>query len=93
VPIELIDIDLVNEWATRKRKAGLSWTTIKDALRTMQGILSAFSKGKQPPFSQKGLKVPERDKLQMRINSRQNVSLSWQQAEQIAGYLQSGCFG
>jgi hypothetical protein len=31
VPIEHIDIDSVNEWAARKREAGLSWTTIKDA--------------------------------------------------------------
>ena len=87
VPIEHIDIDSVNEWATRKRKAGSSWTTIKDALRTMQGVLSAYSKGKKPPFSQKGLKVPERDKLQMGIGSRNKQSLSWAQAEQIADYI------
>ena len=69
VPIEHIDIDSVNEWAAKKRKAGLSWTTIKDALRTMQGVLSAFSKDKKPPFSLKALKIPETEKLQLRINS------------------------
>jgi integrase len=87
VPIEHIDIDSANEWAAKKRKAGLSWTTIKDALRTMQGVLSAYSKGKEPPFSQKGLKVPERDKLQMGIGSRNKQSLSWVQAEQITDYI------
>ena len=89
VPIEHIDIDSVNEWAAKKRKAGLSWTTIKDALRTMQGVLSAFSKGKEPPFSQKGLKIPERDKLQMGIVSRQKVSFSWAQAQSIADHIHS----
>src|SRR5260370_40894316 len=36
VSIEHITIDSVNEWAWKKRSAGLSWVTIKDALRTMQ---------------------------------------------------------
>jgi integrase len=84
VPIELIDIDSVNEWAAKRRKAGLSWTVIKDALRTMQGVLSAFSKAKEPPFSQKALKIPETEKLQMQINSRDKVSFSWASAERIA---------
>jgi integrase len=84
VPIDLIDIDSVNEWAAKKRKAGLSWTTIKDALRTMQGVLSAFSKEKEPPFSLKALKIPETEKLQMQIDSRDKVSFSWAEAERIA---------
>ena len=94
VPIELIDIDSVNEWAARKRKAGLSWTTIKDALRTMQGVLSVFSKDKEPPFSQKALKIPETEKLQMQIDSREKVSFSWADAERIAEFVgQIGTLG
>jgi len=89
VPIEHITIDSVNEWAWKKRRGGLSWVTIKDALRTMQRILSAFSKDKEPPFSQKGLTVPERDKLQMKIQSRRNVSFTWSQAERIAKHIRT----
>lgn len=84
VPIDHIYIDSVNEWAAKKRKAGLSWTTIKDALRTMQGVMSAFSKDKEPPFSLKALKIPETEKLEMQINSRDKVSFSWADAERIA---------
>ncbi len=87
VPIEHITIDSVNEWAWKKRQSGLSWVTIKDALRTMQRILSAFSKDKKPPFSQTGLAIPERDKLQMKIRSRHNVSFTWAQAEHIVGHI------
>ena len=78
--IEHVNIDSVNEWAWKKRQAGVSWMTIKDALRTMQRVLSAFSKDGNPPFSQAGLAIPERDKLQMKIGSRQKVSFSWSQA-------------
>jgi len=84
VPIEHVNIDSVNEWAWKKRQAGVSWMTIKDALRTMQRVLSAFSKDGKTPFSQAGLAIPERDKLQMKIGSRQKVSFSWSQAQQIA---------
>jgi integrase len=84
VPIEHITIDSVNEWAWKKRQSGLSWVTIKDALRTMQRILSAFSKDRKPPFSQTGLAIPERDKLQMKINSRHNISFSWAQGVQTS---------
>src|SRR5208337_1315237 len=80
VPIEHITMDTVNEWAWKKRDAGLSWVTIKDALRTLQRVLSAFSKDKKPPFSQSGLAIPERDKLTMKIQSRQKISFSWEQA-------------
>jgi len=89
VPIEHIRIDAVNEWASRKGDAGLSWTSIKDSLRTMQRVLSAFSKDKKPPFSLAALEIPERDKLEMRIKSRRRVSYSWKQAEQIAAHLRS----
>ena len=87
VPIEHITIDAVNEWAWKKREAGLSWVLIKDALRTMQRVLSAFSKDKKPPFSQTGLTIPERDKLMMKIQSRRRVSFSWEQAEKIAEHV------
>ena len=83
-PIAHITIDAVNEWSRKKRKQGLSWVTIKNVLRTMQRVLSAASKDRKPPFSLKGLVIPERDKLQGRINSRNAVSFSWEQATQIA---------
>ena len=88
-PIEHITIDSVNEWAWRKRSENLSWATIKDALRTMQGVLSAFSKDKKPPFSQAGLDIPKRDKLQMQIGSRHRVSFSWENAEKIAEHVRT----
>ncbi len=84
VPIEHITIQAVNEWALKKRQGGLSWVTIKDALRTMQGVLSAFPKNTAPPFSLKSLRIPEKDKLKLQIGSRQRVSFSWAQAVQIA---------
>ena len=62
IPVEHINIDSVNEWIWGKRKQGLSWVTIKNVLRTMQRVLSAYSKDKKPPFSQSGLAIPERDK-------------------------------
>jgi integrase len=88
VPIEHITIDEVNEWSWKKRREGLSWVSIKNILRTMQRVLSAFSKDKKPPFSQEGLEIPERDKLQMKIESREAISFSWQQSKQIAGQVQ-----
>src|SRR5208283_1331817 len=85
IPVEHIDIDAVNEWIWKKRQAELSWVTIKNILRTMQRVLSCSSKDKKPPFSQEGLAIPERDKLQMKIESRGAVSFAWAQAKQIAG--------
>jgi integrase len=38
---------------------------------------------KKSPFSQEGFAIPERDKLQTKIESRDAVSFSWQQAKQI----------
>jgi hypothetical protein len=49
---------------------------MKDSLRTMPRVLSASSRGKKPPFFQSGLAIPERDKLQMKIASRRNVSFT-----------------
>ncbi|HTZ74509.1 MAG TPA: site-specific integrase [Candidatus Aquilonibacter sp.] len=83
-PIEHITIDAVNEWIWKKRQTGLSWVTIKNILRTMQRVLSCSSKDKKPPFSQQGLAIPEKDKLQMQIRSRQVVSFSWADAKRIA---------
>jgi integrase len=84
VPVEHIDIDRVNEWAWRKRTCGMSWVTIKNILRTMQRVLSCASKDRTPPFSQEGLAIPEKDKLQMRIESRKAVSFSWAESKRIA---------
>lgn len=89
VPVDHITIDVVNEWAWKKRGAGFSWVKIKDALRTMQRVLSAFSKDRKPPFSQSGLAIPERDKLAMKIRSRKKASFSWDQAEKIAGHIRT----
>lgn len=57
--------------------------------RSSQGLLGSSCLGgcsndKKPPFSQ-GLAIPERDKLQMKIESRGAISFSWSHAKQIAG--------
>jgi integrase len=83
-PIEHITIETVNEWIWKKREQGLSWVSVKNILRTMQRVLSAFSKDKKPPFSQMGLAIPDRDKLQMKVRMRDAVSFSWPQAKKIA---------
>jgi integrase len=49
----------------------------------MQRVLSCSSKDRKPPFSQEGLAIPERDKLQMKIESREAISFSWLQAKEI----------
>lgn len=86
-PVERINIESVNEWIWKKRKEGLSWVTIKNVLRTMQRVLSAFSKDRKPPFSQQGLAIPDRDKLQMKIKSREAVSFSWEQTKRIVAQV------
>jgi integrase len=88
VPIDHITIDTINDWAWKKKREGLSWVTIKNVLRTMQRVLSASSKSKTVPFSQDGLAIPERDKLQMKINSRKHVSYSWEQTLRIVEQVQ-----
>jgi integrase len=88
VPIDHITIDTINDWAWKKKREGLSWVTIKNVLRTMQRVLSASSKSKTVPFSQDGLAIPERDKLQMKINSRKHVSYSWEQTLRIVEKVQ-----
>jgi integrase len=87
VAVDHINIDTVNDWVWKK-KPGLSWVTIKNVLRTMQRVLSASSKSKTVPFFQDGLAIPERDKLQMKINSRKNVSYSWEQTLRIVEQVQ-----
>lgn len=84
VPIEHINIDAVNEWAWKKRRAGLSWTTIQNILRTMQRVLSCHSKDRKPPFSLRGLDIPEQDKMDMRVARRNAASFSWADANRIA---------
>jgi integrase len=89
VPIEQIDIDAVNEWIWKKRRTGLSWVTIKNILRTMQRVLSCYSKDKKPPFSQEGLAIPDKDKLQMKIESRKAVSYSWRDSKRIEAQVRT----
>jgi integrase len=88
-PVDHINIDAVNEWAWKKRREGLAWVTIKNVLRTMQRVLSASSKSGTVPFSQDGLAIPERDKLQMKVNSRKQVSYSWGQSLRIVEQIQT----
>jgi integrase len=88
-PVDHITIDRVNEWAWKKRKQGLSWVTIKNILRTMQRVLSASSKNHAVPFSQDALAIPERDKLQMKVRSRMNVSYSWEQTLRLVEQLKA----
>jgi integrase len=83
IPVEHITIKRVNEWAWKKRREGLSWVMIKNILRTMQRVLSCFLE-KSPTFSLKDLRIPEKDKLQMKIDSRRAVSFSWADACRIA---------
>lgn len=73
-----------NAHAVPRSRQGLSWITVKDILRTMQRVLSCSSKDAKPPFSQEGFAISERDKLQMKIESREDVSVSWPQAKRIA---------
>jgi len=88
VPIDQITIDTVNDWAWKKKLEGLSWVTVKNVLRTMQRVMSSSSKSKKVPFSQDGLAIPERDKLQMKINSRKHVSHNWGQTLRIVEQVQ-----
>jgi hypothetical protein len=60
--------------------------SVKDSLRTMQRVVSAFAKDRKVPFSQRGL-IPEREKLRMKVQSRKKVSYSWKDAETIAGHI------
>jgi len=86
VLIDHITIEAINAW--KKKREGLSWVSVKNILRTMQRVLSSSSKSKTDPFSQDGLAIPERDKLQMKINSRRQVSYSWDQTLRIAEQVQ-----
>jgi integrase len=56
----------------------------------MQRVLSAFSKEGKPPFSLRGLRIPERDKLQMKIHSRKTVSYDWEDAVRISQFMRTG---
>jgi integrase len=87
IPVEHITIDSINEWAWKKRDEGLSWVTVKNILRTMQRVLSCSTRDGKPPFSQAGLTIPERDRVQMRIENRRRVSFSWPQAKKIVEHV------
>jgi integrase len=88
VPIDLITSDAVSEWAVKKRMEGLSWSSVKDSLRTMQRVISAFRKDRKVPFSQRGL-IPNREELHMKVQSRQKVSFSWEHATNIAEHVRT----
>lgn len=77
-PVEHINIDAVNEWAWKKRQSGMKWFYIKKVLQTMHRVLSCRPKT-VAPFSLKGLAIPARDKLQMKIKSREAISYSWEE--------------
>ena len=47
----------------------------------MQRVISCATKDKKPTFPINGLTIPERDKLQMRIEKRAKASLMWEQVE------------
>src|SRR4029077_7450355 len=85
--VDHITMERVTEWAWKKRKQGLSWVTVKNILRTMQRVLTSSSKDQKVLFSQDGLAIPEKDKLRMRIESRENVSYYWEQALQIVEHI------
>jgi integrase len=87
VPIEYIDIEAISKWAWKKRKTGLSWTTVKNMLRTMHRVLSCRPKT-VPPFSLKEFRIPVKDLLRMEREGRDAVKFSWTQANQIADAIQ-----
>lgn len=83
-PIAHIDIERVNDWARKKRREEkLSWTTIKNILRTMQRVLSCSSKTNEPPFSLKGLVIPQKDKMAMALEAEDAASYSWEDTQKI----------
>jgi integrase len=77
-PIEHITIEAINAWARGKRQSGMKWSYIKKVLQTMHRVLSCRPKA-VAPFSLKGLAIPARVKLQMKIKSRESVSYSWEE--------------
>jgi integrase len=87
VPITHIDIEAISKWAWKKRRTGLSWTTVKNMLRTMHRVLSCRPKT-VPPFSLKDFHIPAKDLLRMEREGRDAVKFSWTQANQIADAIQ-----
>jgi integrase len=84
-PIDNINLTMVNEWAWKKRREGLSWVTIKNILRTMQRVLTVYTgERKHPPFCLKDLSIPEKDKLAMEIATLEADSFSWTDTKRIA---------
>ena len=56
-------------------------------LRTVHRVISCCPKT-IPPFSLKDLRIPAKDQLRMKIDSRNAVKFSWAQANQIADAVQ-----
>ena len=86
-PLEHITLKTVNDWIWTKRAKGLSWVTIKNIVRTLQRVLSCYRDDRKSPFSQQGLAIPEKDKLQMELASRRKNCFSWEHAENIAMHI------
>lgn len=87
VPLEHITMESVNAWAAKKRRQGLSWVTINGILRTMQRVLSCYLPERRPPFSLRGLEMPEKDKLAMAIARRNRVKFTAEQTVAIANQI------
>jgi hypothetical protein len=54
----------------------------------MQRVLSCSSKDKKPPFSVEDLAIPARDKLQMKIKSREAISYSWEETQLMVSEIE-----
>ncbi|MDR3720769.1 MAG: tyrosine-type recombinase/integrase [Candidatus Acidoferrales bacterium] len=64
--------------------------TIKNVLRTMQRILTVYTKNRRhPPFCLNDLSIPEKDKLAMEIATRKAASFSWTDAKRMADAVQA----
>ena len=74
---------------TMRAEINEAFGDVKNILRTLQRVLSASCKDQKVPFSQNGLAIPEKDKLQLRIDSRENVSYSWEQTLQIVEQIKT----
>jgi hypothetical protein len=74
---------------TMRAEINEAFGDVKNILRTLQRVLSASCKDQKVPFSQNGLAIPEKDNLQFRIDSRENVSYSWEQTLQIVEQIKT----
>ena len=88
-PIEHITMRVVKDWAWKKKGEGLSWVTIKNIVRTLQRVLSCYRDDEKPPFTQKGLKIPAKDRLLMQLASRRKNCFSWKHAQKAAAHIRT----